>query len=135
MLLQPKKQKYKKNKKGKIKKLNYSSNKLKFGTIGLKAIESGLIASNQIEAVRQTINRKLKRKIKIWFRIFPNIPVTSKPISSRMGKGKGSVNYWSARVGAGTIILELCVTSYCNVIKALKSGISKLPVKTKIIYY
>jgi large subunit ribosomal protein L16 len=136
MLLQSKKQKYKKYKKGKLKKLSYNSNKIIFGNVGLKVLESGLISSSQIESVRQTISRHLKRKGKIWFRIFPNIPITSKPTAVRMGKGKGSVDYWAAKVGAGAVILELCVASSDHIasFKALKVGISKLPVKTKIVY-
>ena len=134
MLLQPKKTKYKKLKKGKLPKLNFKSNQLKFGTTGLKSVESGIISSRQIEAARQAINRKMKRKGKLWIRIFPSIPVTQKPTAVRMGKGKGSVNHWVAKVGAGTVLFELCGISSFVSIAALKTGSAKLPLKTKIIY-
>ena len=134
MLLQPKKTKFKKLKKGKLPKLNFKSNRLKFGTTGLKSVESGIISSRQIEAARQAINRKMKRKGKLWIRIFPSIPVTQKPTAVRMGKGKGSVNHWVAKVGAGTVLFELCGISNFVSIAALKTGSAKLPLKTKIIY-
>ena len=94
MFLKPKQTKYKKIKKGKLSKFEFKSNKLKFGAIGLKAAESGTITARQIEAARQAIVRKVKRKGKIWIRIFPSLPITSKPTETRMGKGKGSVIYW-----------------------------------------
>ena len=134
MLLQPKKTKYKKLKKGKLPKLNFKSNQLKFGTTGLKSVESGIISSRQIEAARQAINRKMKRKGKLWIRVFPSIPVTQKPTAVRMGKGKGSVNHWVAKVGAGTVLFELCGISNFVSISALKTGSAKLSLKTKVIY-
>jgi len=133
MLLQPKKTKYKKNKKGSIPKLSFNTTKLNFGTIGLKAIESGTITARQIEAARQAINRKIKRKGKVWIRIFPSISVTAKPTAVRMGKGKGSVSHWVAKVGAGTILFEICGVNTFNSISALKTGSAKLAIKTKII--
>jgi large subunit ribosomal protein L16 len=96
-VLQPKKVKYKKVKKGKLVRLEFKSNVLKFGTIGLKAAESGIINSRQIEAARQAIVRKIKRKGKIWIKI-SDLPITSKAIGVRMGKGKGPVSHWGARV-------------------------------------
>ena len=134
MLLQPKKTKYKKVKKGKLPRLNFKSNSLKFGSIGLKSLESGVITSRQIEAARQAINRKIKRKGKLWIRIFPSISVTTKPTAVRMGKGKGAVNHWVARVAAGTVLFELCGTSNYVSMAAFKTGSAKLPLKTKIIY-
>jgi large subunit ribosomal protein L16 len=89
----PKQTKYKKTKKGRLKKLEFKSNKLKFGTIGLKAAESGIINSRQIEAARQAIARKIKKKGKIWIKIFPDLLITLKPTGVRMGKGKGQVSY------------------------------------------
>ena len=94
MFLQPKKTKYKKKRKGNIRKFNYKNSKLIFGTVGLKSTESGIITSRQIESARQAINRKIKRKGKIWIRIFPDNSVTSKPNESRMGKGKGNLSHW-----------------------------------------
>ena len=108
MFLQPKKSKFKKVRKGTLPYLNFKSNKLKFGTIGLKAAESGTISSRQIQAARQSIMRKINRKGKLWIRIFPSIPITQKPAEVRMGKGKGSVSFWSAKVAGGSLIFELC---------------------------
>jgi len=93
MLLQPKKTKYKKIQKGKLSRFNFRSNKLKFGSIGLKVTKSGTISSRQIEAARQAIVRKLSRKGKVWIRIFPTVPITAKPTEVRMGKGKGTFSH------------------------------------------
>ena len=128
----PRKVKFKKTKKGKLVKLEFKSNNLKFGTIGLKAAESGIINSRQIEAARQAIVRKLKRKGKIWIRIFPYLPITSKPTGIRMGKGKGQLAYWGARVRGGTTLFEICGVNFITVFAALKTGGAKLPIKTKI---
>ena len=107
MLMQPKKIKYKKIRKGVLKKLEYKMNSLSFGTIGLKAVESGIISYKQIESARQVIKRRLNRKGKIWIRIFPNYPITRKPIEVRMGKGKGQVSYWASKVIGGNILFEI----------------------------
>lgn len=131
MLLQPKKVKYKKIKKGKLAKYSYK-NSLSFGTIGLKALESGLISSRQIEATRQAIVRKMKKKGKIWIKIFPNLPITKKPTEVRMGKGKGGVSHWVARVRGGSVLFEVCGINKKTAIKAFKTGSAKLPVKTQI---
>ena len=128
----PKKIKYKKTKKGKLVKFEFKTNNLKFGTIGLKSIESGLISSAQLEAARQAITRKIKRKGKIWIRIFPYVPITSKPTGVRMGKGKGQLSHWSAKVRGGTVLFEVCGVNENIVISALKTGGAKLPIKTKI---
>jgi large subunit ribosomal protein L16 len=135
MLMQPKKTKFKKIKKGVLKKLEHKTNSLSFGTIGLKAIESGTISYRQIEAARQAINRKLNRKGKIWIRIFPNYPVTKKPVEVRMGKGKGQVSYWASKVAGGNILFEICGISNDKAVHAFNAGSSKLPIKTKIIIY
>jgi large subunit ribosomal protein L16 len=134
MLLQPKKTKYKKIMKGVLKKLEYKKNKLKFGNIGLKAFVSGIISYKQIEAARQAINRKLSRKGKIWIRIFPDYPITKKPIEMRMGKGKGQIKYWGAKVAGGTILFEICGISIEKAICAFYAGSSKLPIKTIVVY-
>ena len=133
MFLQPKKTKYKKIKKGRHLKFNFKNNKLKFGTMGLKSLESGLITARQLESARQSINRKLKRKGKILIRVFPFLPITSKPNEARMGKGKGSISHWCVRVSPGSIIFEIINKNYYDSIKALNSGNTKLPIKTKII--
>lgn len=134
MLLQPKKTKYKKYKKGKIPKYNFNNSKLHFGIVGLKSIESGLLTSKQLEAARQAINRKIKRKGKIWIKVYPSIPITSKPTAVRMGKGKGTIHHWAAKIGTGTILFEICGSKKLNFIEALKLGSFKLPLKTKIVY-
>lgn len=134
MFLQPKKTKYKKTKKGKLSKLDFKANKLKFGTIGLKAVNSALISARHIEASRQAISRKIKKKGKLWIRIFPDIPITSKSVASRMGKGKGAVSHWGALVKGGSILFEICGVKDLNIVKnALRTGGAKLPLKTRII--
>lgn len=133
MFLQPKKIKYKKTRKGKLGKLEYRANKLRFGTIGLKAANSAVVSARQIEASRQAISRKIKKKGKLWIRIFPSTPITAKPISSRMGKGKGSLSHWGAKVKGGTILFEICGVKDPKVVEnALRTGSAKLPLKTRI---
>lgn len=131
MLLQPKKTKFKKIKKGKLIQFKYKSD-LNFGTFGLKAIESGMISAKQLEAARQAISRKIKKKGKIWTKIFPNLPITKKPTEVRMGKGKGNVSHWVSRIRGGSIIFEICGVNKKTALKAFRTGSSKLPVKTKI---
>lgn len=128
----PRKIKYKKTRKGKLVRFEFKSNKLIFGTVGLKASEAGIISSRQIEAARQSIARKTKRKAKIWIRIFPDLPITSKPTGIRMGKGKGQVSHWGARVRGGTVLFEVCSANLNAVVAALKTAGAKLPIKTKI---
>lgn len=132
MLTGPRKVKYKKTKKGKLGRLEFKSNDLKFGTIGLKAAESGILNSRQIEAARQAITRKIKRKGKIWIKIFPDLPITSKSTGVRMGKGKGQFSHWGARVRSGNVLFEICGVNTATVFAALKTGGAKLPIKTKI---
>jgi large subunit ribosomal protein L16 len=132
MLNGPKKIKFKKTRKGRLRKLEFKSNDLNFGTIGLKAAESGIINSRQIESARQAIARKIKRKGKIWIRIFPYLPITAKPTGIRMGKGKGQISHWGARVRGGTVLFEICGVNFSTVLLALKTGGAKLPIKTKI---
>ena len=132
MFLQPRRSKYKKTKKGTLKKFKFKSNKLEFGTIGLKATESGIISAKQIEAARQSITRKIERKGKLWIRIFPDLPITAKPTEIRMGKGKGNVKHWAARIAGGAVIFELCGVTKNTATAAFKTGGAKLPVKTLI---
>merc|ERR1712066_345734 len=132
MFLQPNRTKYRKIRKGKLSKLNFKSNTLKFGTVGLKAIESGMISARQLESARQAISRKIKREGKLWLRIYPTLPITSKPVEVRMGKGKGNVDYWSARVKGGTVLFELCGIRFDLAKLAFKTGSAKLSVKTKV---
>jgi large subunit ribosomal protein L16 len=132
MFTGPKQIKYKKTKKGKLSQFEFKSNDLKFGIVGLKAVESGIINARQIEAARQAIVRKLKRKGKIWIKIFPDLPITSKPTGVRMGKGKGQVSHWGARIRGGTVIFEVTGLNFSTIFSALKTGGAKLPIKTKI---
>ena len=124
--------KFKKTKKGRLRKLEYKSTKLTFGLVGLKARESGIVNARQIEAARQSIARKTNRKAKIWIKIFPDLPITSKPTGVRMGKGKGQVSYWGARVKGGTVLFEVCGANLKIIVNALKTASAKLPIKTKI---
>lgn len=132
MFLQPKKVKYKKTRKGKLNLLDFKSNKVRFGEVGLKAAHAGLINARQIEAARKVITKKIKRKGKVWIRIFPHTSVTAKASESRMGKGKGSVSYWAAKVSAGTTLFEVCGVPYLTALDALRAGSTKLSVKTKV---
>lgn len=126
--------KFNKIKKGKLKKFEFKTQFLTFGMIGLKSVESGIINFWQIEAAKQSILRKIKKKGKIWIKISPNLSITSKPTGAWMGKGKGPVAHWSAWVSAGTILFEICSNNVNTGIDALKSGGKKLPVKTIILY-
>lgn len=130
----PKSIKYKKVRKGKLKKFEFKSNKLRFGTVGLKALESGSLTYNQIESARQIISKKTKRKSKIWIKIFTYLPITSKPIGIRMGKGKGKIACWGAKISTGTIIFELSGQNKTLLFLSLSSCKYKLPIKTKICY-
>ena len=132
MLLQPSRTKYRKIRKGRLKRLNFKSNTLKFGTVGLKSIESGFISGKQLEAARQAISRRVRRNGKLWLRVHPTISITSKPLEVRMGKGKGNVDYWAARVTGGTVLFELCGIKIDVARKAFKTGAAKLSVKTKV---
>lgn len=103
----PRKVKFNKIFRGKIKSYEYQVSKLVFGTIGIKALKSARISATQLETVRKLILKKLKSKSKIWMRVFPYLPVTAKPTEVRMGKGKGSLAYWCCPVQAGRILIEL----------------------------
>lgn len=135
MQLHPKKTKYKKVQKGQLSKYNFRANQLKFGNIGLKITRSGTISSRQIEAARQAIARKLDRQGQLWIRIFPTFPITAKPTEVRMGKGKGTVSHWSAKVSAGTIVFEVAgIDDQYLINTALKTGGAKLSINTRIIF-
>jgi len=133
MFLQPTKIKYKKIRKGSLLKKEYRSIKLQMGTIGLKAAESGVVSSRQLEAARRAVARKIKRLGKIWLKIFPSIPITKKPAEIRMGKGKGSISHWVVRIKKGQLLIEVCGIPIKKAIIAFKTGGAKLPIKTLII--
>ena len=123
---------FKKIRKGRLKKIKFKINKLIFGNLGLKAVESGIINLKQIEATKQAISKKANRKAKIWVKIFSNLVITSKPMGVRMGKGKGIFSHWGAKITRGNILIEVCGTNKNVLLKALKIGKTKLPIKTKI---
>jgi len=133
MFLQPKKYKYKKPHKNRLKLINYKSNQISFGNIALQSCESGFISAKQIEAARQSISRKIQRKGKIWIRIFPHLSITKKPTEIRMGKGKGQISHWSAKIKAGTILFEVSGSTIQKSILALNTGGAKFSIRTKII--
>lgn len=132
-MLFPKKTKFKKQFKGLIKKKTYRSNKIIFGTYALKALEETRLTSKQIESAKNSISKKMKKIGFIWVRIFPDVPVTLKPIEIRMGKGKGSVSLWVSKIRKGQILYEIGGISLKNAQTALKTGSNKLPIKTKFV--
>jgi large subunit ribosomal protein L16 len=132
-MLSPKRTKYRKEHRGRLKGKASCGNKLNFGDYGLQALEPVWITSRQIEATRRTITRYTKRGGKLWITIFPNKPVTARAAESRMGSGKGSVDYWVAVVKPGTILFELSGVSPIIAKEALKIASSKLPIKVKIL--
>ena len=132
-MLQPKRTKFRKMHKGRIKGLAKGGSKLNFGSHGLKAVEPERVTSRQIEATRRAITRHMKRAGRVWIRIFPDVPVTAKPTEVRMGKGKGSVDFWAAKVKPGRIMFEIDGVPDDVATEALKLGAAKLPVKTRIV--
>lgn len=133
-MFQPKYTKYKKAQKGyKPKGISIRCNYLNFGKYGLKTIEAGKITSRQIEAARRAIIRKTKRIGKLWIRVFPDIPVSRKPAEVRMGKGKGTNEFWISKVKAGRILFEIDGISYIEAKEALIYASSKLSLLTKIV--
>jgi len=133
-MLKPKQRKFRKNNKGRsLSKLEPKANCLKFGTHGIQALEKGRITAKQIEAVRRSITNFLKRKGKIWIRIFPDFPITNKPSEVRMGKGKGNVAFWVCNVKPGRILYELAGANFTLLTNALLYATTKLPIAVKII--
>jgi len=132
-MLMPKKVKYRKQQKGRVKGLAHRGSKLSFGDYGLKALESGRITNRQIEAARIAINRYIKRGGKVWIRIFPDKPLTKKPAEVRMGKGKGSPEEWVAVVKAGRILYEMEGVDSERAVEALRLAAHKLPIRTKMV--
>ena len=132
-MLAPRKIKYRKPQKGRMKGLAKGGDYVAFGTYGLKALESGWITSRQIESVRITISRRVRKLGKMWIRIFPHKSITKKPAETRMGKGKGSPEYWVAVVKPGRILFEVEGLSEEEVKETFKQCGYKLPIKTKIV--
>ncbi|MEX6633998.1 50S ribosomal protein L16 [Hyphococcus lacteus] len=132
-MLQPKKTKYRKQFKGRIKGVAKGGSDLNFGSHGLKAVQPERVTARQIEATRRAITRAMKRQGRVWIRIFPDVPVTKKPTEVRMGKGKGSVEFWAAKVKPGRIMFEIDGVSDEVAREALLLGAAKLPIKTRIV--
>jgi large subunit ribosomal protein L16 len=132
-MLQPKKTKYRKQFKGRIHGLTKGGASLNFGSFGLKALEPERITARQIEAARRAITRQMKRQGRVWIRIFPDLPVSDKPAEVRMGKGKGAIEYWAARVAPGRIMFEVDGVPDATAREALKLGAAKLPIKTRVV--
>lgn len=132
-MMSPKRTKYRKAHKGRIHGVAKGGFTLNFGAYGLKALEPERVTARQIEAARRAITREMKRQGRIWIRIFPDLPVTTKPQEVRMGSGKGSVEYWACRVKPGRILFELDGIPKAVAEQALILGASKLPIKTKMV--
>ena len=132
-MLQPKRTKFRKAHKGRIKGAAKGGFSLNFGSYGLKAMEPERVTARQIEATRRAITRHMKRAGRVWIRIFPDVPVSKKPTEVRMGKGKGSPEFWAAKVKPGRIMFEIDGVPENVAREALSLGAAKLPVKTKIV--
>jgi len=132
-MLMPNKTKFRKQHKGRVSGMAKGGSELSFGSFGLKAMTPERVTSRQIEAARRAITRRMRRLGRLWIRIFPDVPVTSKPLGVRMGKGKGAVDYWVCRVKPGRIMFEMDGVKPEIAIEALTLASAKLPVKTKIV--
>lgn len=132
-MLQPKRTKFRKQQKGRVKGIATRGNSISFGSFGIKSLEAGFITSRQIEASRIAITRAMKREGQVWIRIFPDKPITKKPAEVRMGKGKGAPEYWVAVVKPGTILFEAGGVSKELAQEALRLAMQKLPVSTKFV--
>jgi large subunit ribosomal protein L16 len=132
-MLQPKRTKYRKQQKGRIKGIAHRGSTISFGSFGLKSMETGRITNRQIEAARIAMTRYMKREGKVWIRIFPDKPITSKPQEVRMGKGKGALDHYVAVVKPGTIMFEMDGIPLEIAQEGLRLAAQKLPVKTKFI--
>ncbi len=132
-MLSPKRTKHRKQFKGRIHGNTKGGSDLNFGTFGLKAVEPERVTARQIESARRAMTRHMKRQGRVWIRIFPDVPVTKKPIEVRMGKGKGSVDRWVSKVKPGRIMFEIDGVTEATAREALRLAAMKLPVKTRII--
>lgn len=132
-MLQPKRTKFRKKQKGRIKGIAQRGHTLAFGTFGIKSLEPGWITSRQIEAARIAMTRAMKREGQVWIRIFPDKPVTKKPAEVRMGKGKGAPEYWVAVIKPGTILFEAAGVAQEVAQGALRLAQQKLPIRTKFV--
>ncbi len=132
-MLQPKRTKFRKQQKGRNRGLAQVGNTVAFGDYGLKAVSRGRLTARQIEAARRAITRYVRRGGKIWIRVFPDLPVSRKPLEVRMGSGKGNVEYWVARIQPGRVLYEMEGVSEEVAREALRLAASKLPVRTVFV--
>lgn len=132
-MLMPKRTKFRKQQRGRLKGKSYRGNTLAFGDYGIQALEPAYVTTNQIEAARVAMTRTMKRGGKVWIRIFPDKPYTKKPLETRMGKGKGNVETWVAKVLPGRIMFEVAGVSEEVALEALRLAVHKLPMKCRII--
>ena len=132
-MLQPKRTKFRKQHKGRIKGMAKGGTDLNFGAFGLKATEPARITSRQIEAARRAMTRHMKRAGRVWIRIFPDVPVSKKPTEVCMGKGKGSPEFWAAKVKPGRIMFEIDGVPMPIAREALRLASAKLPIKTRFV--
>ena len=132
-MLQPKRTKFRKSHKGRIRGLAKGGTQLNFGSYGLKAVSPERVTARQIEAARRAITRHLRRTGRVWIRIFPDVPVSSKPAEVRMGKGKGTPEFWVARVKPGRIMFEIDGVSWDLAREAFTLAAAKLPLDTRIV--
>lgn len=132
-MLQPKKTKFRKAFKGRMNGNAKGGTSLNFGSFGLKALEPERVTARQIEAARRAITRQMKRAGRVWIRVFPDLPVSKKPTEVRMGKGKGSPEFWAARVKPGKIMFEIDGVGEETAREALRLGAAKLPIRTRVV--
>ncbi|MCX7857380.1 MAG: 50S ribosomal protein L16 [Deltaproteobacteria bacterium] len=132
-MLAPKRVKYRKQQKGRMKGVAYRGNTISFGDFGLQALECGWLTARQIEAARVALTRFIRRTGKIWIRVFPDKPITKKPLETRMGKGKGPVEGWVAVVKPGKILYEIKGVPEDKAREALRIAAFKLPIKTRFV--
>lgn len=132
-MLQPKRTKFRKQRKGRNRGVATSGNKVSFGEYGLKCLNLGRITARQIESARRAISRHVKRGGKIWIRIFPDVPITKKPLEVRMGSGKGAVEYWVVKVQPGRVLYEIEGVSETIAREAFRLAAAKLPVRTTFV--
>jgi len=132
-MLSPKRTKFRKQHKGRIHGEAKGGFELNFGSYGLKAIEPERITARQIEAARRALTRHMKRQGRVWIRIFPDVPVSKKPTEVRMGKGKGSVEFWAAKVKPGRVMFEIDGVGEAIAREALRLAAMKLPIKTRVV--
>lgn len=132
-MMQPKRTKYRKQMKGRNRGLATTGNKVSFGEFGLQSLELGQVTARQIEAARRAISRHIKRGGKLWIRVFPDVPVTRKPLEVRMGKGKGNVEWWAAKVQPGRMLYEMEGVPEELAREAFRLAAAKLPVKVQFV--